>query len=215
MRISKLSPSQRVKDRWLVWLDSGELLRVGENELADFGLYAGQELSQERLEQLRRSAGESAARAKALELLTARPMSRKMLVEKLTAQPRDLEKPPRFTQEQAEYAADWLTDLGYLNDAEYGKMVVRHYSNRQWGPARLREELYRRGVPRDCWEEALEEAAEPEDGIEAFLRSRFRSRQPDEKERRRAADALARRGYRWEDIRAALSHYESEWDEFE
>ena len=217
MRISKLAPSKRVKDRWLVYLENGEILRISENEIADFGLYGGLDLPPDRLEALTQAAGTSAVKAKALDLIASKPMSRKELVDKLTAPVRSREgmKPPRFTPEQAELAADWLADLGYLNDADYARLVVRHYSAKQWGPARLRQELYRHGVPREYWEEALEEAEEPADGIEAFLASRFRRGQPDEKERRRAADALARRGYRWEDIRSAMSRYEhpeEEWD---
>ena len=217
MRISKLSPSKRIKDRWLVWLENGDILRVSENEIADFGLYAGLELTAEQLETLTAAAGNSAVKAKALDLISAKPLSRKELVDKLTAPVRSREgmKPPKFTPEQAEFVADWLTDLGYLNDAEYGRLVVRHYANRQWGPARLRQELYRRGVPREYWDEALAEAADPADGIEAFLAGRFRHRKPDEKERKRAADALARRGYRWEDIKSALRQYETEYSDWD
>ena len=38
MRISKLEPSQRVKGRWLVWLDDGSLLRISENEVISLSL---------------------------------------------------------------------------------------------------------------------------------------------------------------------------------
>ena len=41
--------------------------------------------------------------------------------------------------------------------------------------------------------------------VEEFLRDRFRKGPPDEKELRRAADALARRGFSWGDVKAGLS----------
>ena len=44
MKITKLTPSQHKEGRWLVWLESGELLRVSRNEVADFGLYQDMEL---------------------------------------------------------------------------------------------------------------------------------------------------------------------------
>ena len=53
MKLLKLAPSQRVQGRWLLHLEDGSLLRVGENEVVSFGLYAGMELSGERLEELR------------------------------------------------------------------------------------------------------------------------------------------------------------------
>ncbi len=211
MKIMKLEPSQRVKDRWLCHLEDGSILRVTENEVVSFALYSGMDLSPERLEELQRTAGESRARGKALDLIARKPMSRKELVKKLTAKPprkKDgTEREPIATQEQAETVADWLEDLGYLNDREYAKTVVRHYSAKGYGDRKLRDELFRRGVPRELWTEVLEEAQEPEDGIDTFLQKRFRGGTPDQKDLKRAADALARRGYNWNEIREGLNRY--------
>ena len=87
MKIIKLEPSQRVKDRWLCHLEDGSILRVTENEVVSFALYTGIELSAEVREKLERAAGESKARSKALDMIARKPMSRKELVEKLTAIP--------------------------------------------------------------------------------------------------------------------------------
>ena len=72
---------------------------------------------------------------------------------------------------------------------------------------KIRDELYRRGVPREHWDEALESAEPPEDGVDAFLRKRFKGETPDQKELKRASDALARRGFRWDEIKAGLARY--------
>lgn len=211
MKIAKLEPSKHVAERWLVWLDDGSLIRVTENEVVSFALYAGMELSDEAYDDLVEKAAHSRARVKALELIAAKPMSRRELTDKLTARrPRGKdgrERPPLATPEQAAEAADWLEELGYLDDAEYAKAVVRHYSAKGYGDRKLRDELFRRGVPRQCWEDALEEAQPPEEGIDAFLRSRFKGRVPDQTELKRASDALARRGYRWDQIREGLNRY--------
>ena len=50
MKIVKLRPSQRVRDRWLAFLEDGAILRLGSGEVAAFGLYAGMELSPELLD---------------------------------------------------------------------------------------------------------------------------------------------------------------------
>ncbi len=211
MIIAKLEPSKHVRDRWLVWLDDGSFLRVTENEVVSFALYNGMELSDELYDQLTEKAGRSEARGRALDLIAAKPMSRRELIQKLTAKPprrRDgTQKPPVADEPLAREIADWLEELGYLNDGEYAKTVARHYSARGYGERKLRDELFRRGVPREYWEEALLEAQGPEEGVDAFLQSRFKGRTPDEKELRRASDALARRGFRWEEIRAGLNRY--------
>lgn len=211
MKITKLEPSQHIRERWLCHLEDGSILRVTESEVVAFGLYAGMELSPARLEELQRSAGESRVRSKALDYIARKPMSRKELVDKLTARPprkRDgTEREPAATPEQAGSVADWLEGLGYLNDAEYAKTVARHYSAQGYGDRKVRDELFRRGVPRQYWPEAMAEAQEPEEGIDAFLEKRFRGRAPDQKELKRASDALARRGYRWNEIREGLNRY--------
>lgn len=207
MRLNKLEPSRRVRGRWLLFLDNGEILRVGEREVADFGLYAGMELGEEQLEALAVCVRKGEVREKALELLAARQRSRKELIDKLTARPRDREKEPAAAPAEAEEAANWLEELGYLNDEEYAQNVVEHYSAKGYGPAKLRDELYRRGVPREYWDAALEQAEDPAAGIDAFLLHKLRGETADPRALKRAADALARRGYRWEDIKDGLRRY--------
>ena len=196
MRISKLAPSAHMQGRWLCHLEDGTILRVTENEIAAFGLYSGLDLSPQRLEQVERAARAAAVRDRALELLSARPLSRKELVDKLTARPRNRDKEPIADRESAEAAADRLEELGYLNDEAYARTVAEHYAAKGWGPARIREELYRRGL------------AAPDDAIDAFLRKKLRGADlTDPKTWKRAADALARRGFRWEEIKEGLRRY--------
>ena len=126
MKIVKLRPSQRVRDRWLAFLEDGAILRLGSGEVAAFGLYAGMELSPELLERLNAAARQGRVRDKALDLIAARPLSRKELADKLTARPRDREKAAAATAEEAAAAADWLEEMGYLNDADYARRVVEH-----------------------------------------------------------------------------------------
>ena len=121
-------------------------------------------------------------REKALALLTARPMSRRELIDRLTACPRDREKPPLADEAQAAETADWLERLGLLNDAEYARTVVRHYSAKGYGPYKVRDELYRRGVARELWEDALAETADPCVAIDAFLRQKLKGAPTDRRE---------------------------------
>lgn len=219
MKIEKLEPSKRKAGRWLVWLEDGTLLRVSERETADFGLYAGMELSGEKLEALSAAAALSQMKNKALGMLSARPLSRKELIRKLTARTwkRGEEEPegpsPEELAPQAEEVADWLEGLGLLNDLEYAKSVVRRCQAKGYGERRAREELYRRGIPRDLWDEALEaEGSGPEEAIDRFLAQKLRGWSGDRKQLKRVTDALARRGFSWEDISAGLRRLEMEED---
>ena len=205
MKISKLEPSKRKKGRFLIHLESGDILRVGENEMADFALYTGLELSEAQLAALRAASRERALREKALNALTDRPMSRKELTDRL--------KSWEAGQEEAEGVADWLEGLGLLNDEENAKSLVRHYAAKGYGPYKLRDELYRRGIPKPYWEDALQEAEDPAEIIDALLRRRLGGGAADQKALKRASDALARRGYSWGDIHAGLRRYGAEIEE--
>lgn len=206
-RIDRVEPSKRVKGRYLVFLDTGALLKVGEQELLDFGLRPGQTLEGEELNRLISSSQDTAAKARAARIIGARPLSKNELVDRL------ISKGEGATS--AQRAADWLEDLGAVNDGEYARTVVRHYDRMGYGPQKLRDELYRRKVPREYWEEAMEEARPQEEAVEEFLAAKFRYREVTEQELQRQANALRRRGFGWEAIRTGLSRYEAElsrWD---
>ena len=200
MRIEDLKPSQHVPGRWLAVMDDGSLLRLGESEVLDFDLYAGRTLTDEEAEAIQAAAQKSARKEKALSYAGGKPTSRRELARKLE----------QWGADEAEQQAvcDRLEELGVLDDRRYGEQVVRHYSAKGYGPARLRDELYRRGVPREFWEEALVQAGDGAQAIRDFLDKKLKGRLPDDpKERRRISDALARRGFGWEEISDALRSY--------
>lgn len=194
--VTKLTESKNVKDRWYADLDTGESLKLSLALIADFSVYTGRRFEEEELETLRAAASKMNAKARALRMLGARAMSRRELTDKL------LEKGE--TPEDAAEAADYLEAVGYLNDAQYAASLVRHYAQRGYGPGRVRQELYRRGVPRELWEEALGELPEDTDTLDALIERRLRGREADPKELKRLTDMLLRRGFSWSEIKAAL-----------
>ena len=84
MVIQELKPSKRVQGRWLAVLEDGSILRLGENEIIDFALCAGKELTEEEAEGLMASLHRSGRKEKALSLLARKPQSRKELERKLS-----------------------------------------------------------------------------------------------------------------------------------
>ena len=205
MTISKLTPSKRVEGRWLVFLEDGSILRVSEKEVIDFALYAGKELSEDECSELQSSAHRSVLREKTLDLLARKPMSRKELEDKLAQW--------EAGEEEILTICDRMEDLGYLNDAAYAQRVVRHYSAKGFGEKKLRDELYRRGVPRQLWDEALAEVDDPADNIDAFVEKKLAGKNVDRKKLKKVSDALARRGFSWNDISSALRRYEDRLEE--
>ena len=207
MVIQELKPSKRVAGRWLAVLEDGSILRVGENEVIDFALCSGKELTEGEAEELLAAARRSGLKEKALALLSRKPQSRKELERKLG----------EWEAGEGETAAicDRMEELGYLNDSYYAGLIVRHYTGKGYGEKKVRDELYRRGVPRDLWDEALAQSADAGPAIDAFLQKKLKGQIPDRKELQRVSAALARRGYSWSDIKAALSRYDETVEEWE
>ena len=197
MRIERIEASKHKRGRVLVFLADGACLKITEQELLDFGLRSGDELDEDTLRRLKDAAGVSGTKAKAAELIGRRAMSRRDLERKLQEK--------GASETEARYAAEWMEAIGAIIDADYAAMLVRHCASLGYGPARVREKLYEKGVPRELWEEALEQLPEAAEQIDRFLEQKLRGRRPDEKEKTRLSDGLLRRGYSWGDVKAALN----------
>lgn len=204
--VQKLEPSRHVRGRFLVWFEGeSDPLKVTENEVVTFALVPGRTLEEEDLGRLKEAGGLSSAKARGARMLGERPLSRRELTRRL------VEKGE--TPEHAQAAVDWLEELGALNELEYARSIVRHYTARGYGAQKLRQEFQRRGVPREIWDQALEEQSDPVDRVVSFLEKKLRGQTQDPKLLKRATDALLRRGFRWEEIRAGLSRYGTEIEE--
>ena len=199
MVIQDLKASKQVPGRWLASLEDGSVLRLGENEVADFALYPGRELTQEEGEALMALLHRNVLREKALDLLTRKPQSRWELERKL--------KEWGACAQEGASICERLEELGYLDDAAYAARVVEHYCAKGFGVRQLRDELYRRGVPREMWDDALARAQDPEEAIATLVARKLEVKNPDRKELKRLSDALARRGFAWQDISRVLCRY--------
>jgi len=112
------------------------------------------------------------------------------------------------TEENAAETVRWLVELGYINDSDYATLIARHYTAKGYGAARIKNEFFKRGIPRDYWEEKLAEISETEqsDAALEFLAKKLRG-SDDMDDLRRASDALVRRGYSYDEARAAVTNY--------
>lgn len=178
-------------------LEDGTILRLMEEVVQDFGLRPGGELDEEQLEAIAAAARKSSAKAAAARIIGSRALSKRELEQRLTRK--------GATEEEAREASDWLEDIGAVDDENYAQVVARHYGQRGYGPGRVRQELQRRGVPREHWEAGLAELPDSEETIRDFIMKKHRGDLTDPKEVKRLSDALARRGFSWGEIRAVLS----------
>ena len=189
---------QQSPGRITVVFEDGTEIRSSLAVVTDLRLFAGKDLKEEQINELRQLSHRSLARDKAVEYLSHRPMSCKELRDKLVQKGEE--------EAVADYCVQWLLEQGFLDDRRYAGMVVRHYAAKNYGAGRIRGELSRRGIPRELWEEALDEAPQPDDAIDRFIASRLKD-PTDRVQIQKISNALYRRGYGWDQIRDALRRY--------
>lgn len=196
---------QTAGERYEMLLYDGTKIKTTLSVVAEFSLYTGRELGDEELKAVISASELGRCKDRAMRIIGARAMSQRELYDRL------IEKGE--SEENAAAALAWLVELRFMDDMEYAAMLVRHYSAKGYGKNRVRDELYRHKVPRMYWDEALEQMPEQDDTIDRLLRRKLKSSKPDRAELKKTSDALLRRGFSWEEIRSAISRYNSNIEE--
>ena len=194
---------QTSPERFTLVFDDGRQIKSSLGVIPERFLHSGAELSDAEYDELYSASTLSLAKARALRIINTRPMSRREMYDRLVSKGE--------TPDNAELCADWLCDMGLINDRSYAASVVRHYAAKGYGVSRIKQELRRHGIDRALWDEALEELPEHDDYIERFLRSRLTD-PGDRAQVKKVSDALFRRGYSWEQIKHALNNFNSQED---
>lgn len=194
---------QTSPERFTLIFDDGTELKTTLGIITGRFIRSGMDFDEEAYNELVSASGLAIAKARALRIINARPMSREELRKRL------IEKGE--TPENAEACADWLCRMGLINDAEYAGSVVRHYAAKGYGSARIKQELRHHGVPREMWDEAMLQMPDQDAYLERFIRSRL-SEPGDRAQVKKVSDALFRRGYSWEQIKHALNEFDTQGD---
>lgn len=195
MRIDALKNTPDRAGRYWAAFSDGSRLGLYRQTVEDFGLYSGKELTEAEFENLRTEAGKMSAKMRAVRIVSASSVSRRDLQQRLVQKGED--------PEQAKEAVRWMEDLHLVDDRATAEQVVRSCIYKGYGPARAKQALYEKRIPKVYWEEALADYPDQTDRIQDFLRSRL-DEDSDEKQKKRAIDALIRRGHSYGAIKKAL-----------
>ncbi|MCR5264042.1 MAG: recombination regulator RecX [Clostridiales bacterium] len=113
-------------------------------------------------------------------------------------------------EETASDTVEWLENIGILNDEEYSAMLVRHYAAKGYGEGRIKNELFRHGIEKDLWNNALENMPDMDEEAYLLLCKKLSGWNGDEDTLRKASEALRRRGFSWDEVRYAAEKLRSE-----
>lgn len=205
MRIDSLKNSPDRAGRYWVTFDDGTRLGLYRQTVEDFGLYIGKELTEEEQEKLLTAAGKMSAKMRAVRIVSAASVSKRDLEERLVRKGED--------PEQAKEAVRWMEDLHLVDDRNTAEQVVHSCISKGYGLQRAKQALYEKRIPKQYWDEALQDYPDQREKIEKFLRSRLEE-DSDQKQIKKAIDALIRRGHSYGAIRQVLNQLSFDSDDY-
>ena len=205
MRIEKLLTTPDRAGRYRVQFEDGTVMRLYRQTVEDFGLYSGKELEQDAWNRLQTAAGEMSAKMRAVRIVSASAVSKRDLQQRLIQKGED--------PDQAKAAVKWMEDLSLVDDRKTAQQIVERCVSKGYGISRAKQALYEKRIPKTLWDDVLADYPDQQDKILAFLESRLDA-ESDEKDIRKAVDALLRRGHSYGNVRRALDRLSFDTDEF-
>ena len=206
MKVESLKTAPDRAGRYWVTFDDGSKMGLYRQTVEDFALYSGKELDEQEAEALRTAAGQMSAKMRAVRIVSAASVSRRDLEARLVRKGED--------PQQAKEAVAWMEDLHLVDDRATAEQVVSSCISKGYGLARAKQALYEKRIPKESWDEALADYPDQTEKITAFLKSRLDA-DSDEKQVRRAVDALIRRGHNYGTIRRALDALSFDTEDFQ
>lgn len=206
MKVESLKTAPDRAGRYWVTFDDGSRMGLYRQTVEDFALYSGKELDEQEAEALRTAAGQMSAKMRAVRIVSVASVSRRDLDARLVRKGED--------PQQAKEAVAWMEDLHLVDDRATAEQVVSSCISKGYGLMRAKQALYEKRIPKEYWDEALADYPDQTEKITAFLKSRLDA-DSDEKQVRRAVDALIRRGHSYGTIRRALDALSFDTEDFQ
>lgn len=201
MRIDSVSQSPDRAGRYLVKFSDGSAMKLYRQTVEDFRLYPGMVLDS--LDALRESNSRYSAKMRAVRIVSAAAVSKRDLQNRLVRKGEG--------EAQAKEAVQWLSDLNLVDDRQTARQVVESCIRKGYGLSRAKQALYEKQIPKELWEEALEDYPDQTDAIVRLLQQKLRDPE-DPRAVRRAIDAALRRGHSYGDVKRALERIGTESD---
>jgi len=205
MRIESIAAQPDRVGRHLIKFADGSTIRLYRQTVEDFCLFTGMELDDKQMNDLRQAAEAMSARMRAVRILSVTSVSKEDLEQRLIRKGEN----PVYSKE----AVDWMSDLNLLDDSKIAEQIVQKCIYKGYGVSRAKQALYEKRIPKDLWQDALMDYPDQKEKIVSFLKTRI-SDFGDERQLRRAMDALVRRGHSYSEIWSAMEQISLDFDEF-
>jgi regulatory protein len=194
VKITAISKQVKRAGRFSVFIDGKFAFGVSESQLIEFGIAPNQEITEQKLKQLKDATNEQKTLDRILNLLSIRPRS--------TWELQDYLKRKQQSPATIEKILNKLSKLGYIDDKSFAKRWVenkRHLQN--VSSLKLRHQLKQKRISDEIIDKAL---ANSGDQDKKALKAMVERKKDRYKDKTKFMQHLARQGFRYEDIKNAL-----------
>ncbi|MCL2173779.1 RecX family transcriptional regulator [Candidatus Saccharibacteria bacterium] len=196
MKITKISPAVKTTGRYNVFVDDKFAFSLDESQLVKIGLRKGDEISEERLDELKTESDFGKNYIRAVDLISRRLRSEKEI--------REYAFRKNWTKENTEKVVERLHERGFLNDEKFAASFVRSRATlKNYSRRKMELELTKKGIKKEIREKILTEN-EDFDETTALKKLIAKKRNHYENDQKLIA-YLARQGFSYDDIKNSLS----------
>ncbi|MBR3692819.1 MAG: RecX family transcriptional regulator [Clostridia bacterium] len=202
--MDKMAPAKR-GGAILLHLSDGSLLRLSPDAVVELGIAVGKELSEAELAALDARRVSEQTRKSAVNIISVTSVSCAELRRRLLRK--------GYPESECDAAVEWLCDMGVVDDAAFAAGLAAKYAAAGVSLRAAGQKMREKGLPRETVEEALAEYPEPDAAIDRAVEKALRGEIPTREQAAKLTASLARKGFRYEDIRAALRRHGTEDDD--
>ena len=193
------------KTKYKIELDGKFAFVLYKGELSRFSIQKGKELPEETVREIKEKVLAKRAKARALHLLNAAPRTEAELKRKL--------EEGLYSQEITEQAIAYVKSFGYINDYQYALSFIECRQEKK-SRREIQSLLAQKGLDPEITARAMEEAYAEKGDQEAIRkileRKHFTEIMGDPQRLQKVLGYLARKGFRYEDIRRVVQNYEDD-----
>ena len=199
MKITDITAQKHNKDRVSVFVDNEYTFSLDGVDAIKYQLKIGNDISQENIEFYRRECNISKARSLAMDIISRKPLCKKMLTDKLCEKGYDFEVIGEVVAE--------LESIGVLDDYSYAVLFAEYAKEKCWGERRFKYELSQKGVENKIINLVADEFDFCDaDEILELLKQKYKGQDfNDIKVKQKASRFLAARGFEFSVINEAIN----------
>jgi regulatory protein len=202
MKITKLTQQQKNTERVNVFIDGKYTLSLTLNELLEEQLKVGLEIDEPRLQGLKKRSDEGKIRAKTLDWVLRRPRSVRELKDYLFRKKIDTALSLQLIEE--------MQQKQYVDDERFCRWFLEQRSRQNKSRTALRAELQAKGISATLINNVLADQKDEQDEQNSLKRLIDKHKHKTKyQDRNKFIKYLASKGFRYQDIQAALSDFES------